>query len=120
MTFAAAMEQVKRMAVFTTHTPVPAGNDIFPRELMDNYFSEYYGQLGIDADTFYELGRHPCEAGRGFNMSAFALKLPSTITGYQRSTATLPGPCGAACGLIWKRRIFPSITLRTGSIYSRG
>lgn len=84
MTFAAAMEQVKRMAVFTTHTPVPAGNDIFPRELMDNYFSEYYGQLGIDADTFYELGRNPCEAGRGFNMSAFALKLSQYHNGVSK------------------------------------
>jgi len=75
MTFPDAMEQVKRTSVFTTHTPVPAGNDIFPRDLMNTYFSSYYGQMGIDAETFFGLGHHPCDEGTGFNMTAFALRL---------------------------------------------
>ena len=74
MTFKDALAQVKGTSVFTTHTPVPAGNDIFPFDLMDKYFSTYYHQLGIDQDTFFQLGRHPCDPGTGFNMTAFALR----------------------------------------------
>ena len=75
MSFAAAFNQVKGTAVFTTHTPVPAGTDIFPRDLMRKYFSGYYHQLGIDEKTFFDLGLHPCDPNDGFNMTAFALRL---------------------------------------------
>ncbi len=44
MTFSDALVQVKGTSVFTTHTPVPAGNDIFPLDLMEKYFSGYYPQ----------------------------------------------------------------------------
>jgi starch phosphorylase len=74
MTFKDALVQVKGTSVFTTHTPVPAGNDIFPFDLMGKYFSNYYHQLGIDQDTFFQLGHHPCDLGTGFNMTAFALR----------------------------------------------
>ena len=42
MSFAAALNEVKGTTVFTTHAPVPAGNDIFPFDLMEKYFSRYY------------------------------------------------------------------------------
>jgi starch phosphorylase len=84
MTFKAAMDQVKGTAVFTTHTPVPAGNDIFPLDLMGRYFSEYYRQLGIDEETFFGLGHHPCDAGTGFNMTAFALRITQYHNGVSK------------------------------------
>ena len=71
--FKTALEQVRGTSVFTTHTPVPAGTDIFPPDLMGRYFSQYYPQLGIDKDTFLQLGHH-CDSGNGFNMTAFALR----------------------------------------------
>ena len=58
--FKTALAQVKGTSVFTTHTPVPAGTDIFPPDLMGRYFSRYYPQLGIDQDTFLQLG-HTCD-----------------------------------------------------------
>ncbi len=84
MTFSAAMSQVKGTAVFTTHTPVPAGNDIFPLDLMGKYFSGYYQQLGIDEETFFKLGHHPCDAGTGFNMTAFALRITQYHNGVSK------------------------------------
>ncbi len=84
MSFEAALLQVKGTSVFTTHTPVPAGNDIFPLDLMDSYFSGYYSQLGIDRDTFFQLGHHPCDPGTGFNMTAFALRMTEYHNGVSR------------------------------------
>ena len=87
MTFEAALVQVKGTSVFTTHTPVPAGNDIFPFDLMSKYFSNYYQQLGIDQDTFFQLGHHPCDLRTGFNMTAFALR----TTGYHNGVSKKHG-----------------------------
>jgi glycogen phosphorylase len=74
MSFKQALEQVRGTSVFTTHTPVPAGHDIFPVSLMDKYFSEYYPRLGIDRETFLSLGAHPHRPQDGFSMSALALR----------------------------------------------
>lgn len=84
MTFEAALNQVKGTSVFTTHTPIPAGNDIFPYELMDKYFSHYYHQLGIDRDTFLRLGHHPCDVRPGFNMTVFALRMTQYHNGVSK------------------------------------
>jgi starch phosphorylase len=87
MRFEDALVQVKGTSVFTTHTPVPAGNDIFPRDLMMKYFSRYYPRLGIDQDTFFRLGHHPCDSRAGFNMTAFALR----VTGYHNAVSKRHG-----------------------------
>ena len=48
-----AMSRVKSATVFTTHTPVPAGHDVFPTQLMEKYFSGYWESLGIDREAFF-------------------------------------------------------------------
>src|SRR6516162_5633996 len=55
--FAAAREAVTAGTCFTTHTPVPAGNDVFPPQMIDHYFSSYLPQLKIDRNEFLGLGR---------------------------------------------------------------
>ncbi|MDD1714544.1 MAG: alpha-glucan family phosphorylase, partial [Methanoregulaceae archaeon] len=70
-----ALNQVRGTSVFTTHTPLAAGNDIYPPSLMDKYFSGYYPALGIDRETFLDLGRNPGDTSGWFNMAACALKL---------------------------------------------
>ena len=70
-----AMNRVRGTSIFTTHTPLPAGNDIFPPSLMDKYFSGYYPSLGMDREAFLDLGRNPGDTNGGFNMAACALKL---------------------------------------------
>jgi starch phosphorylase len=70
-----AMEWVKNTTIFTTHTPVPAGHDVFPFHLMEKYFHSYWPALGLDRDAFLKLGIHPEKPQAGFNMTAFALRL---------------------------------------------
>ncbi|HMK50559.1 MAG TPA: alpha-glucan family phosphorylase [Thermodesulfovibrionales bacterium] len=75
MAFEQALEAVRATTVFTTHTPIPAGHDIFPFHLMDKYFSHCYPMLGLSRDRFFQLGIHPKEPAAGFNMTAFALRM---------------------------------------------
>ncbi|MCW9012855.1 MAG: alpha-glucan family phosphorylase [Gammaproteobacteria bacterium] len=73
MDFASALEQVAAGTVFTTHTPVPAGHDIFDKNLMIEYFSNCCKRLNIDFDDFMSFGHSPI-AENSFNMTAFALR----------------------------------------------
>lgn len=66
-----AAELVAAATVFTTHTPVPAGHDVFPDDLMHEYFDALLPDMGLTPDTFFSLGRQPHQAG--FNMTALAL-----------------------------------------------
>jgi starch phosphorylase len=74
MGFEQAVQQVRQSSIFTTHTPVAAGTDVFPFQLMENYFASYFQRLGTDRDTFLQLGINPQDAGAGFNMTVFALR----------------------------------------------
>ncbi len=84
MGFAEAAERVRATTVFTTHTPVPAGHDVFPFSLMDKYFGGYYPLLGIDRDAFLQLGITPGQPEAGFNMTAFALRMAAYRNGVSR------------------------------------
>ena len=76
LTFTEAREATRVGNVFTTHTPVPAGNDLFPPELVDRYFSHYYPQLGLSRHEFMSLGRQdPSNEREGFCMTVLALRL---------------------------------------------
>ncbi len=70
-----AMEQVRIGNVFTTHTPVPAGNDQFPLWLIDKYFAHVWAELGMTRDQFIDLGRQAQPWGETFVMPVLALKL---------------------------------------------
>jgi starch phosphorylase len=75
MSYEEAVEQVRSTSIFTTHTPVPAGHDVFPFVLIEKYFKEYWKSLGIDRDAFLQLGTHPKDPTAGFNMTVLALNL---------------------------------------------
>ena len=55
LSFDEAVEAVRSNTVFTTHTPVPAGNDAFAFELVDKFFWQYWGQIGIDRERFHPV-----------------------------------------------------------------
>ncbi|MEW6182482.1 MAG: alpha-glucan family phosphorylase [Bacillota bacterium] len=65
-----AREVVRASTVFTTHTPVPAGHDMFNREVLSCYMERYYGQLGLDRDSFFGLACDPNK--HEFNMTLLA------------------------------------------------
>jgi starch phosphorylase len=71
--------------IFTTHTPVPAGNDMFPATLVDRYFGHYWPQLGLSRDEFLGLGRiNPSDSNEPFCMTVLALRLASYSNGVSR------------------------------------
>jgi len=71
--FSEALRSVQDATVFTTHTPVPGGHDVFTADLVDKYFLSYLPSLRIERDRFMALGR-PDSGGRdGFNMTALAI-----------------------------------------------
>jgi len=82
-----ALRQVRQSSVFTTHTPVPAGHDVFPFPLMERYFHSYWSSLGIDHDTFLGLGIHPKESQAGFNMTVLALRVSGHLNGVSKRHA---------------------------------
>jgi starch phosphorylase len=84
MNYEEAADQVKRTSVFTTHTPVPAGHDVFPFQLMEKYFHSYWPALGLDHDRFLRLGVHPSDPNAGFNMTAFALRMSGYRNGVSK------------------------------------
>lgn len=69
----AARDLVARHTVFTTHTPVPAGHDIFTDEQMDRYFEKYWPELNMTREEFYALGAHGDKPG--FNFTALSMRL---------------------------------------------
>jgi len=76
LTFAEAREAATSGNVFTTHTPVPAGIDVFTPELLWKYFAGYVNELGISFDEFFDLGREVGEEGRElFSMAVLAMRL---------------------------------------------
>lgn len=85
LSFAEAREAASAGNVFTTHTPVPAGIDRFPPELMDKYFSDYYPELGLSREEFLALGRrNPADNGEPFSMAVLALRLAAHTNGVSR------------------------------------
>ena len=83
--FAVAKEVVAASNVFTTHTPVPAGIDVFPPDLMDRYFGAYYGALGLNRNQFFALGRqNPADQGEPFSMAVLAIRLSGATNGVSK------------------------------------
>ena len=78
LNFEEALEACRVNNVFTTHTPVPAGIDIFDPGMMHFYFQEYCQNAGINFDQFMSLGRRdPNDGDERFSMAVFALKTSS-------------------------------------------
>jgi len=86
LSFGAAKEAVASCATFTTHTPVPAGNDVFPLYLIDKYFGNFWGALGISRHEFLDLGLKVNDS-QNFNMTVLALSL----AGHKNGVSALHG-----------------------------
>ena len=85
VSFDVARDIASSKTVFTTHTPVPAGNDIFPLSLVEKYFKDYWYKLGISKEEFLKLGMKPCkELDSGFNMGILALKIAGKKNGVSK------------------------------------
>jgi starch phosphorylase len=71
--------------VFTTHTPVPAGFDVFPADLMREFFTGYAKELGIPVEELLSMGRSgPSDQHEPFNMAIMAMKSSTFTNGVSR------------------------------------
>ncbi len=111
ITFAEAREASIASTVFTTHTPVPAGNDYFEPQMMEKYFSKYYNHIGLNSKDFLALGRqNPENPSESFCMTILALKM----SGYHNGVSKLHGKVSRA---MWKN-VWHGITVDDVPIFS--
>ena len=83
MPFDDAVEAARAATVFTTHTPVPAGIDRFPRELVVQYFGGDSASAGVPVDRILALGAEDYAGGDPtvFNMAVMGLRLAQRANG---------------------------------------
>jgi len=84
MSFLEAAQRVRAATIFTTHTPVPAGSDIFPVHLVERYLRAYWEPMGLNREEFLELGQISSEEPT-FNMTVLGLK----IAGHRNAVSQL-------------------------------
>ena len=81
--FLPALEATAASTVFTTHTPVSAGHDVFPLDRVANQFQAYVAELGVTMDEFLALGRSQ-EQRDGFGMTELAIRGAASINGVSK------------------------------------
>jgi starch phosphorylase len=79
LSFDEALAEVRRTTVFTTHTPVAAGHDAFPFNLVETHLAGCWGTLGEYRDRFMQLGSYDNGSGAQFNMTALALRTAERV-----------------------------------------
>ena len=88
--FDEARELSRAGNLFTTHTPVPAGIDVFTPALMDRYFSQFAQRLGISMHDLLALGRQgPNNPSEGFSMAVAALRMANITNGVSKLHAVV-------------------------------
>ncbi|GAB6157152.1 glycosyltransferase family 1 protein [Desulfotomaculum varum] len=79
---ATAKEVVRANTLFTTHTPVPAGHDVFDADKVDYYFNHYYDKLGVDRNGFLSFGWD--DQKNNFNMTILAMNFAAYCNGVSK------------------------------------
>jgi glycogen phosphorylase len=82
--FYSALQVVAAANVFTTHTPVPAGNDSFPREMMRKYFGSFAKELNIPFEELFSFGQTRVDPNDPFSMTILALRLSRHANGVSK------------------------------------
>ena len=84
----AELAAIRRRSVFTTHTPVPAGNEVFDQVLVRKYFARWWDQLGIESERWTALGNNDHgEPNQPFNMTALAVRTSARINAVSKINA---------------------------------
>jgi starch phosphorylase len=111
LSFAVAAQAAAASHLFTTHTPVPAGFDLFPEELMRRYFESYSERLGLGFDALMERGRHPHGERDKFNMAVLAFRHARRINGVSKLHGVVSRKMAAS---VWDQ--FPLDEVPIGSV----
>jgi starch phosphorylase len=84
VSFDEAVRQVRAASVFTTHTSVPAGHDVFPHDLVEQCTGPVWEDMGVGRDAFMRLGYHPTRDHGQFHMAVLAGRLSSRVNGVSK------------------------------------
>ncbi len=88
LSFDESLDAAASCTIFTTHTPVPAGHDVFPHDMFDHYMGHYADKLGISIDRLHGMGHGDFGHGsHGFNQTALA----THTSAHQNGVAKLHG-----------------------------
>ena len=80
--FGEAMELCRASSLYTTHTPVPAGHDAFPEDMLGRYLGHYPQRFGLDWRQFMALGKiNPDNHDEKFSMSTLAASMSQNVNG---------------------------------------
>ncbi len=102
LSYQQALELVRTTSLFTTHTPIPAGNEAFEFEMMERYFAHYWPKLGLTRSEFFNLGRNINEhRHENFSLTVLALNLSYMANGVSKLH-------GAVSRNMWQH-VFPGI-----------
>src|SRR3984893_9780761 len=93
--FYSALQVAASANIFTTHTPVPAGNDSFPREMMRKYFGNFAKELNTPFDELLSFGQTRVDRNDPFSMTILALRLSRHANGVSK-------PHGQMSRSLWK------------------
>ena len=85
LSFQEAQQAAQASQLFTTHTPVPAGIDLFPPDKIFHYLGHYAARFGLSHDHFLALGReHEGDLSAPFSMAVLAIKMASFVNGVSK------------------------------------
>jgi starch phosphorylase len=84
MAFDEAVSTVRASSTFTTHTPVPAGHDIFARDQIAACTGPVWEEMGIDQEKFFSIGRHPVPGNATYHMTSTAIRLSRRVNAVSR------------------------------------
>ncbi|MEP7307685.1 MAG: alpha-glucan family phosphorylase [Acidobacteriota bacterium] len=88
--FRESLEVVAASGMFTTHTPVPAGIDVFSPDLVERYLGSFRERLGLAREELLDLGRvHPGRTDESFNMAVLAIRTAHQVNGVSRLHARI-------------------------------
>ena len=82
--FRSALQIVAASNVFTTHTPVPAGNDSFPLNMMRHYFGDFSNAMGVSIEDLYTFGQATEDPEPDFSMTILALRMSRHSNGVSK------------------------------------
>jgi starch phosphorylase len=102
MNFKPALELIRSTTLFTTHTPIPAGNEVFEFDMMERYFKSFWPELEMSDNYFFDLGRNVnLHQHENFSLTILALNMSYMANGVSKLH-------GEVSKMMWQR-IYPGI-----------
>jgi len=108
LAYADAVKEVRNHSVFTTHTPVPAGHDMFSNEQVVQCTGTVWEDMGIDAKAFVRIGYHPSTGPDQYHMTAASIRLARRVNAVSRRHGVVSR---TLCAPLWSARAVEEVPI---------